>query len=65
MRLTPLIVKHIICENGLITYLNVVVHEPACISKIRVLGVDVGQLNGNQVVDLKRRENKPVKIERG
>lgn len=38
----------------MIAYLDVVVHEAAGISKIRVLGVDVGQLNGNQVVDLKR-----------
>lgn len=35
-------------------YLYVVVHEAACISKVGVLGVDIGQLNGNQVVDLKR-----------
>lgn len=38
----------------MIAYLYVVVHEAAGIGKIRVLGVDVGQLNGNQVVDLKR-----------
>lgn len=44
----------------MIAYLYVVVHEAACVSKIRVLGVDVGQLNGNQVVDLRRRSNKPV-----
>lgn len=36
-------------------YLYVVVHEAACISKVRVFGVDIGQLNGNQVVDLKRK----------
>lgn len=35
-------------------YLDVIVHEAAGVSKIRVLGVDVGQLDRNQVVDLKR-----------
>lgn len=36
----------------LIAYLDVVVHEAACVGKIRVFGVDVGQLDGHQVVDL-------------
>lgn len=38
----------------LISHLYVIVHEPAGISKVRVFGVDICQLNGNQVVDLKQ-----------
>ena len=40
------------CEHSFF-YLYVVVHEATGISKVRVLGIDVGQLNGNQVVDLR------------
>lgn len=43
-----------------ISYLYVIVHEATCISKIRVFGVDVSQLNGNQVVDLRRNFNKSM-----
>lgn len=38
----------------LIPYFYVIVHEAAGISKVGVFGVDVGQLNSNQVVNLKR-----------
>ncbi len=38
----------------LISYFYVIVHEAAGISKVGVLGVDIGELNGNQVVNLKR-----------
>ena len=43
---------YIPCEHSFV-YLYVVVHEATGISKVRVLGIDVGQLNGNQVVDLR------------
>lgn len=38
----------------LIAYFNVIVHESAGISEVGVFGVDVGQFDGNQVVNLKR-----------
>lgn len=34
-------------------HFNVIVHEAAGISEVGVFGVDVGQLNGHQVVNLK------------
>lgn len=36
----------------LASYLDVIVHEATGIGKVGVLGVDIGQLNGNQVVNL-------------
>lgn len=38
----------------LISYFYVIVHEAAGVSEVGVFGVDVGQLNGNQIVNLKR-----------
>lgn len=38
----------------LLPYFYVIVHEAAGISKVGVFSVYVGQLNGNQVVNLKR-----------
>lgn len=39
-----------------IAYFYVIVHEATGISKVRVFGVDVGQLNRNQVVNLKSKK---------
>jgi hypothetical protein len=36
-----------------VSYLYVVVHEATGISKVRVLGVNIGQLYGHQVVNLR------------
>lgn len=33
-------------------HLDIVVHDPAGVRKVRMLCVDVSQLDGNQVVDL-------------
>lgn len=41
-------------KQQLIAYFYVVVHEAAGICKVRVLGVDVCQLDGDQVVNLER-----------
>lgn len=41
-------------ESKLISYFYIIVHEAAGISKVRVLCVDIGQLNGNQVMHLKK-----------
>lgn len=41
-------------KQMLISYFYVIVHESAGVRKVRVLSVDVGQLDGNQVVNLKR-----------
>jgi len=36
------------------SYLYVIVHDATGIGKVRVLGVDVGQLYGNQVMNLSK-----------
>lgn len=38
------------------THLDVVVHDPAGVCEVGVFGVDVRQLNGNQIVDLQPEE---------
>lgn len=38
------------------SYFYVVVHEAAGVSEVWVFGVDVSQLNSNQVVDLIRNQ---------
>jgi len=45
-------------EHKFISYFQVIVHEATGISKIRVFGVDIGQLNSNQVMNLQRDEAK-------
>ena len=39
-----------------LSYLYVIVHEATGIGKVRVLGVDIGQLDSNQVVNLKEKD---------
>lgn len=44
-----------------LSYLYVVVHYPTGICKIWVFGIDVGQLNGYQIVNLGEKErNKTI-----
>lgn len=37
------------------SYFYVIVHEATSVGKVGVLSIDVGQLNGYQVVNLKRK----------